>query len=582
MKMNLKNKYNNMLLRHKISVLLIVTLAVQVIFGIVINFTVVRSTFSKNSITYTNDVLYNLKLNIEGKMNNVENISQNIIYNETINNVLEENISAEMEFEAYETQKTVNTLLKSLSFPQDDIQTVVLYNNGGYAYVMDINNDFSKADESMYEYVKSCTSAAPEWRFYNDGIVLLREIRNKNSMAQIGKMIILLKDNAFSGLFANMHNNQQFGIIFDGGVPMSFSEPDAFSGIDRDIYTEYLSSRNGHYINRKTDELVCFVALKNTGWNVVSSIPLKVLYKDMNYVNGYILLFGMIACAVLFAINRIFADSVEKPIAGLVKKIEKFKHENVLDTVEYCGNDEIGYLERNFNEMAQHLKTAVQNVYLERISRKNAYIKALQAQINPHFIYNTLESISWTARRNNDAAVGDMIHTLAVLMEVNFRKKEKIISIEEEISYIKEYYKIIKFRFGDSVEFRYDIESGTEKVKIPSLLIQPLAENSVNHGVGNASGKGIICIKSYREGENVIIEVIDNGAGIPEEKLEEINDLLEKNPYDGMEETESIGIVNTGNRIKLYYGDEYGLKIFTRKGCYCKIRITIADNLTEV
>lgn len=575
MKLGLKKKYNNMLLRYKISILLIVTLAVQILFSVVMNYTVVRNIFSKNSINYTSDILNNLKLNIEERMKNVENISQNIVYNDDINDELEKNLLPSAEMEIYESQKKVNSILKSLSFPQDDIQTIIMYNANMYPYIMDINNSFEILDEKMKRCVREFDSAKPEWQYFNENILLLRRINNRNTLKEMGTLVIVLKKDVFEKILNNMHDNQDFMILSEYGELMCDFSQQSQSKITPDIYGKYIHGKNGHYINRQFKELVCFVSLKNTAWNVISVIPLKTLYKDVNSVSGYIILFGILSCAVLIIINKVFAESIEKPIAGLVKKMEIFKKENVLDTVSSDRNDEIGYLEQNFNEMSQHLKNVVTTMYLERISRKNAYIKALQAQINPHFIYNTLENISWTARMNNDAAVSDMIGTLAKLMEVNFRKKEKQVSVEDEVSYIENYYKLIKFRFGDEITFRYSVEPKTKFVKIPTLLIQPLVENSVNHGVRKTMRKGIVLIKTYISGENMIIEVIDNGVGIEPERLEEINDRLGKSLDEGMNETDNIGIVNTSNRIKLCYGDKYGLKISTIEGHFCKITICI-------
>lgn len=578
MKFGLKKKYNNMLLRHKISILLIVTLAVQILFSVVMNYTVVRNMFSKNSISYTSDVLNNLKSNIEERMKNVENVSQNIVYNDDINDVLEQNLSAADEMGIYETQKKVNSVFKSLSFPQNDIQTIVMYNANKYPYIMDINNNFEILDENMSRCADECRSAKPEWKYYNNGIILTRRIHNRDTLEKMGTLVIILKESFFDEIFNNMHDNREFMILSENGKQIcGFAEKSGNDTVS-ETYGKYISGKNGHYINRKSKELVCFVSLKNTTWNVISVIPLKTLYKDVNRVNGYIMFFGLFGCAVLIVINKFFADSIEKPIAGLVKKMEIFKKENVLDTVVSERNDEIGYLEHNFNDMAQHLKNVIKTMYLERISRKNAYIKALQAQINPHFIYNTLENISWTARMNNDAEVSDMIATLARLMEVNFRKKEKQVSIEDEVSYIENYYKIIKFRFGDEVTFRYDISPETRQIKIPTLIIQPLVENSVNHGIRKTRRKGIVLIKTYIDKENAIIEVIDNGVGIDGERLDEINDRLGKSLEEGMNETDNIGIVNTSNRIKLCYGEEYGLEISTCEGHFCKITMCIPKN----
>ena len=250
-------------------------------------------------------------------------------------------------------------------------------------------------------------------------------------------------------------------------------------------------------------------------------------------------------------------------------------------------NDELGFLNKTFNEMAKEINHLVNWIYREQITRKDAEIKALQSQINPHFLFNTLESINWMARLNNVPEISETVSALSSLMEASIGRDDRLITIQEEFTYIDNYILILKRRFEDRISLKKNVAPEVLGVKIPRLLIQPLIENAVYHGIERSRDKGIISLNAWIGGDMVHIQVEDNGMGIEQEELEMLNNKLSMDNdtyFRSMEgaKKKSIGIENVNRRIKLFYGEKYGLKIESKIGEYTRISVTIPLHKEEL
>jgi two-component system sensor histidine kinase YesM len=230
--------------------------------------------------------------------------------------------------------------------------------------------------------------------------------------------------------------------------------------------------------------------------------------------------------------------------------------------------------------MSSEINHLVNWVYREQLTRKEAELKALQSQINPHFLFNTLEAINWLAQLNNVPEISSTVSDLSDLMEGSIGRDDRLITIKEEFTYADKYISLQKRRFGDRIELVKNIQPEVNSIKIPRLLIQPLIENAVYHGIERIRGKGIITLNAEKLEDCVSIEVIDNGAGMEREDLEQLNarlsmdnDTYFKSLSD--KRSKSIGIENVNRRIKLFYGENYGLKIESEAGRYTKAVVMI-------
>jgi two-component system sensor histidine kinase YesM len=281
---------------------------------------------------------------------------------------------------------------------------------------------------------------------------------------------------------------------------------------------------------------------------------------------------------ILSILSIFFAMDILTPIKRLVQGMKTMQESKTHDEIIIDRQDELGYLSQCFNDMSREIDILVNRVYKEQLTRKEAEIKTLQAQINPHFLFNTLESINWMARLNNVDEISEMVTALSALMEAGIGKGGPLVTIKEEIDFVDSYILIMKNRYGERLDFNKSIDSSLLGIKVPKLLLQPLVENAIYHGVDKFRKQGKIYLIIRKIDQRVEIEVLDNGQGMTEENIRELNkNLNEGNDAYLFSENSGmgIGLKNVNRRIKLFYGVEYGVRVESIYEEYMKVVVTI-------
>ena len=309
-------------------------------------------------------------------------------------------------------------------------------------------------------------------------------------------------------------------------------------------------------------------------WKLVMSISSNVLLKDVRNIARLILVLCAATLPICLLLAEFLYSDIIKPVNLLMKRMHQVEKGDIGVTIENKREDEFGYMNMTFNRMSLQIKNLIDTVYKNQIATKDAEIKALQAQINPHFLYNTLDSINWKAKMNGIEEISEMVSALSSIIEANLnRSNEKYITLDKEVEYINNYYLLLKKRFGKKINMETEIEEDTLACMIPKLIVQPIVENAVYHGIEMKVGNGTIRLKTRRNGDRLYIDVIDDGAGIDEDTLCALNKSLEETAYEAdaageaavdLPVSSSIGIINVHKRIRLLYGDGYGLNITSR------------------
>ena len=276
------------------------------------------------------------------------------------------------------------------------------------------------------------------------------------------------------------------------------------------------------------------------------------------YIVALILLIPLLAATIYF-LNR----NIDKPVGALVRGSDKIREGEYGYRIEpFSGNEEMGQLIDTFNHMSVSLEDSFKRIYVEEIAERDATLKALQSQINPHFLNNTLEIINWKARLSGNEDVSKMIEALSVMMNATLnRSGEMFISLSEELSYVDAYLYIIRERFGDKFRFAKEVDESLLGVSIPRLIIQPLVENAVEHG-GDRHGNIVGSLKVEGDGNTLLITVENNGS-LSNQDRDRIEVLLSDDRLGDTERFDrmSIGIRNVHLRLRLLYGECSGLTI---------------------
>ncbi|SHM74523.1 cache domain-containing sensor histidine kinase [Gracilibacillus kekensis] len=284
--------------------------------------------------------------------------------------------------------------------------------------------------------------------------------------------------------------------------------------------------------------------------SVVSETYILSEMKDIRSTFGYMILIAVLMGLMTFAGFVVF---VVRPILELTRETKRLEHGDFSAQVKVRSKDEVGQLGYRFNSMVEQIQRLIDNKYKLEIQNKHSELKALQSQINPHFLYNTLDMLRWTARLENAPDTSKSIEDLSTLFRITLSQGKVWIPLEDELKYVKSYMELQKKRLGDSFHYAIFIEAGLAKSIVLKLMLEPLVENSFKHGFPQSQENKNITIRCYRKENILVMDCLDNGVGIDREKVEQL--------LHTKEEHDSYALKNVHDRITNAFGKPYGIEI---------------------
>lgn len=337
-----------------------------------------------------------------------------------------------------------------------------------------------------------------------------------------------------------------------------------------------MNKKMGYFIDNIQGEkyLITYVTSQWTNWKFVNLLPYTSIFKNIIAVHTILVLVYVGVFVLVVYLSFLFSRGITKPFKRLTNKmkmVEKGEFEKIAQmgvSIKKQG-DEIAELEYNFHLMVDKINTLIKENYLKQIAIKESQFKALQAQINPHFLYNTLDSINWMARFNKQYQIASMVKALGSLLRNSISNKSEIISLKEEMKILEDYIIIQKYRYGERLKFSMDIPQDYWECMIPKLSLQPIVENSIQYGLEKIVG---VCeIKVWIEPleKELKIWIEDNGPGMDKDFVEKLNRGEIESRGSG------IGIKNINERIKIIFGLEYGVNVSSVLGEGTKVCIFI-------
>ncbi|MDU5107883.1 histidine kinase [Clostridium sp.] len=531
------------------------------------------NTFVQNNKEMKSYINEKILYDINDEINRINNSSEIIIKNMHSDLSVEEDILRFMERDtiSYVTDK-LNRLAESssnyyngterfvrnsfnLNYNLEEISLVSYsrmeessFNRENQIKVIDINKD----DIPTEERTNGILSGKNTLRF-------IREVRDPINLESKGLIILTYNLNNVKDI-VKKYNNEHQVMVLDSDGYIIYKSDGEYNYEKYKYYDEILNSQGEvnldkkYYINKimNPSKIISVSKMEKREVNKIS----PGLIKSIFFVDILLL---MISLSILYIKLKLLSDRTDNILVAM----EKVKNGNLdVEIPITSDNDEINYISENFNIMCKDLNKHIKKIYLAEIEQKKAEMIALQNQINPHFLYNTLESIRMKAICNGDKDVGKMLYNLSFL----FRKQVKdsyIITLKDELDYCRKYIEIFQFRYYDNFNFEINCPEELERYKIVKFSIQPLIENYFVHGIRFEDDDNLLKIDVSKEENDIFIRIIDNGRGISDEKLEKIKDKLLNNK----QENDSIGIVNVNKRIVNEYGEGYGVNILRNEGC---------------
>ena len=350
-----------------------------------------------------------------------------------------------------------------------------------------------------------------------------------------------------------------YALSLEGGDSLHYGEEQQNRLAENDSFIEHASGRQNPYVYKR-------LKLYHSTLDCVVELDQSAIYaeiKTIRYVYGILAVFAL---PLVFIIYNFLNKRVNRPVQDLIKVFDVVRAGEYGTQIENMANSEEFYhMEESFNYMSSQLKQQFDKIYMEEIALRDAKIMALQSQINPHFLNNTLEIINWEARLNGNMRVSQMIEALSTMLEATMnRKADPYNTVAEEMEYVDAYLYIITQRYGEKFTCRKEIDESLLNYKIPRLIVQPIAENAIEHGM-SITREGELVIRLYRKREDLLCIEIENNRPLSEEDQAKIHKLLKEEPNPQKEHRVSLGIRNVDQRLSMMYGPECGLFISNNK-----------------
>lgn len=334
-------------------------------------------------------------------------------------------------------------------------------------------------------------------------------------------------------------------VQLDNGMQSESSVKAAAS--DEKIYDEYMEG-----VHRK----VIVNSISYTGWKLVGVMPYSIFTTRMADIKQFVLVVSLLMAMMLELINQVVSVRISSPIMKLNNSVNKYE-EGKEPHIYIGGSEEIRHLGKSIQESYKQNLSLMKRVVWEQNERRKSELDVLQSQINPHFLYNTLDSITWMIEGEKNEEAAFMITQLAKLFRISLSKGHTIISIRDELQHAQSYMNIQKIRYKNKFEVVFDIDPEILDHCVVKLVLQPILENAINYGIREMDGCGIINICGKKADDRIILSVSDNGMGIPDDEI----GFLLKDTNRIRKRGSGVGLVNVNNRIKILFGGQYGLYI---------------------
>ncbi len=306
------------------------------------------------------------------------------------------------------------------------------------------------------------------------------------------------------------------------------------------------------YTDKRSGTIISYKKMVDPKFIIVSASPSSEMYGELVSFNKVMVIVLVVCLALSFGVAMFLSDNVSYPIRKLVKSMSGVKDGNFDTALHYKRNDEFSFLISTYNKMMGQIKELIDKLYVSELNKKEAELQSLQAQINPHFLYNTLDSVNWLALKHKVPDISTMVTSLSDFFRYSLSKGQNIITLEHEKRQVESYLEIQRIRFRDKLDYAVDFPEEILGYSTIKLILQPIVENAILHGIEKRRGKGRVSISAAKCGELIEIKISDDGIG---SDVEELNRMLGENSGN----TKAYGIRNVNDRIKNTFGDPYGL-----------------------
>lgn len=569
-------------IRNKLIVLLLLITVLPFGTSIIITYYHTKEAFKDLVVQENSNLLYQGKINLETYLKELNGLTLSLYNNPDFINFMR----APDKEDNYLTIGIVKNVLQTVLYAEDNIRRVhIAFADEERSITASKRSTVvfsSRLNSYVYEDAYRNSQISP-FNMYIDTseaqngrnvLYLHRALRNVPSNEVLAFITVEVSTERVLELSENLYNKEteEFFILSQTGELIYSSNEEVFAKQREQKWIDAVMKSNSEQgtMELKNDEFQGVMMYDQTspavgGWTLVKRVPYTTLYENAFVVTKINILFGVLGLCLVILATFFVSVKITSPIRVLLQNIQQVKEGNMKVEFESFGHDEIGILGNRFKQMMEKIDHLINREYKLEIENKNNQLKVLQSQLNPHFLYNALQSIGTVALKNNVPQIYTLVTQLSKIMRYGMNMEEDMVPLKKEINYIKAYLLLQKERFGDHLDYRIDVEEDGQNVQVPKMILQPIIENYFKHGFDIREGVGKITVVGKVEEGMLVLDVVDNGVGVTEERLEDIHRHFQAGNKEIEAEVTNIGLKNIYARLQLYYEGAAFMKLLNHE-----------------
>ncbi len=536
-----------------------------------------------------------VELNIYDFIEEVDNLSKIFLTNQSTQYFLDQSYYSEEE--RLENFRDFSKNISRMIITYRYIDSIFIFKAGGEVFGSGPNNNwYIRGDGSENEFYKSniypiasknfpgitVVGNFSSEDFTSDGllnqnssnqyvynkinyITAIKGIKSLTQSSQTASIIVNINERELNSIYSRLSDNTSLIYIIDTDGRI-VSHPDKSKIGMQSSILPYVDTRANEgsftYENGKDRMQGVYYKMSKTGWTIVNELPYSIFTNNINRLKNIIIFSFLLSLVIAIVFYTYWINKMTHPLTKLISVMKEVGRGNIGHTVSEVPDNELGMLIGQFNKMSLSVTDLVQKNRIMEEQKRRMEVEILQSQINPHFLYNTLNTIKWMAAVIKAKNIVDSISILGNIIRPIFKNKDVLCTLREEIEYLTNYIKIMSYRYDDEINIELDINKQLYEYKVLRFILQPIVENSFIHGLMKSQGEKRLKVGAADDDdETLFIEIMDSGEGIPEGKIADLNETFVQ-PLINPENWDSgIGLKNVNRRIKLHFGDAFGLSI---------------------
>lgn len=556
-------------IRTKLLVLFCLMITVPFLLSGFMTYRKYSASLERDAQAYSRQMTEQISINLERYIKEIERITMSLYYDENVIQILNRHRGAfrEGSYLTSEELSKMSLLMSAVIYERTEVEGIFIFALDGslfsnlqetarFSWQPDTNEWMAKARAKDGGLVVLPPSAGDYYlQAPREVVSLARLIKDPYTNERVGYVKIDLTSEGFGKILSSVRITEQ-------------SELYIFNGERETIYPFGAEGMQTPLASYRSAPETWLVSERETGYgqlHIVSAIPRSDLQRDARQLIHYTLWISLASLIAAYLASVFTSSRLVKPIRSLHQRMKRVQNGELQERAPVTTNDEIGLLTSGFNQMVGQLERTLQEMVELSLKEKESELAALQSQINPHFLYNTLEAISMSARRERGDELSEVIASLGKLLRYTVNRQERLVPLSEELAFVENYLNIQQFRLEDRLRADIRIDLSHEAALVPKLILQPLVENAIEHGMG--ARPLTITLWTRAVDQDVLIYAADDGVGMTPERLRAVEQSLDEperpsaTSPSGSKRTKGFALRNIHRRLQLLYGPPYGLYI---------------------